>query len=407
MEYHALLDMATEIAYRQAMAGAETYRVEESINHIMASYDVKAEVFAIPNCLIVSLETPYGKPITRMKRIGYHGNDLDAVERYNGLNRKICALTPEPEEAMRWLKQADDARIFYNLPLYLLGNAIAACGFSIFFGGSIVDSCCAAICGVVIGLVNRFLNKLKVNGFFTTIASSFLMALLAYSLNALGLPGNADVIIIGALMILVPGLLFTNALRDVIFGDTVSGINRTVQVLLTAAAIALGTASAWRLSEVLWGMPASIVPFTHNYFIQCIAACLGCVGFFIVFNVHGPGGFLCAFGALLSWAVYCISYSYNNDSVLSSFFGTLTAAVYSEIMARVRKCPTISYLVISIFPLLPGAGIYYTANCIVRGDVESFWKQGVNTIAIAGVIAVGILLVSTTVRLWTMWRKHK
>ena len=87
MEYHALLDMATELAYRQAMAGAETYRVEESVNHIMASYGVDAEVFAIPNCLIVSLETPYGKPITRMKRIGYHGNDLDAVERYNGLIR--------------------------------------------------------------------------------------------------------------------------------------------------------------------------------------------------------------------------------------------------------------------------------------------------------------------------------
>ena len=161
MEYHALLDMATELAYRQAMAGAETYRVEESVNHIMASYGVDAEVFAIPNCLIVSLETPYGKPITRMKRIGYHGNDLDAVERYNGLIRKICALTPNPEEGMVWVKQADDSRIFYKFPLYLLGNAVAACGFSIFFGGSVIDSCCAAVCGLMVGNIMLLLLMVR------------------------------------------------------------------------------------------------------------------------------------------------------------------------------------------------------------------------------------------------------
>lgn len=406
MDYHALLDMATELAYRQAMAGAETYRVEESVSHIMTSYGVAAEIFAIPNCLTVSMATPSGKPITRMKRIGFHGNDLDAVERYNSLIRKICAEKPDPTEALVWLQQTDNSRIYYKLPWYLLGNALGACGFAVFFGGTILDFCCAAVCGIVVGLVNRFMDKLKVNSFFGTIAASFLMALLAYAMPAIGLSANADMIIIGTLMILVPGLLFTNAMRDIIFGDTTSGVNRTVQVLLTAAAIALGTASAWRLSEVFWGMPTSNVPYIHTDFIQCVSAFVGCVGFFIVFNIHGPGGFICAFGGFLSWAVYCIAYRFSQDNVTASFFGAIAAAAYSEIMARIRKCPAISYLVISIFPLLPGAGIYYTANCIVRGDIERFAEKGINTIAIAGVLAVGIILVSTLVRLWTVWKKH-
>lgn len=407
MEYHTLLDMATELAYRQAMAGAETYRVEESVSHIMASYHVEAEVFAIPNCLIVSMETPEGEHITRMKRIGYHGNDLDAVERYNSLIRKICAETPAPNIAKEWLERVDKSRIHYRLPGYLLGNALGACGFAVFFGGSLLDCICSAFCGIVVGSINRFLNKVKVNSFFGTIAAAFLMSLLAYAMNALNFADSADTVIIGAMMILVPGLLFTNAMRDIIFGDTTSGVNRTVQVLLTAAAIALGTATAWRFSEVLWGTPVSSAQFVHNYFVQCIAAFIGCVGFYIVFNIHGPGGFLCALGGILSWAVYCAFFHFNHDSVLSTFFATIVAAIYSEIMARVRKCPAISYLVVSIFPLLPGAGIYYTANYIVRSDYANFARQGMNTIAIAGVIAVGILIVSTLVRLWTVFKKRK
>jgi uncharacterized membrane protein YjjB (DUF3815 family) len=87
------------------------------------------------------------------------------------------------------------------------------------------------------------------------------------------------------------------------------------------------------------------------------------------------------------------------DDIVAYFFATMVAALYSEIMARVRKYPAISYLVISAFPLIPGAGVYYTMNYAVRNDMEHFASQGMHTVAIAGVMAVGILLVSTVVRL--------
>ena len=79
MDYNLLLDNATDLGYELAMSGAETYRVEESINRVLASYGVESEVFAIPNCLTVSIETPDGRPMTRMRRIGFHGNDLNRV----------------------------------------------------------------------------------------------------------------------------------------------------------------------------------------------------------------------------------------------------------------------------------------------------------------------------------------
>ena len=90
MEYSKLLDIATELGYQLAMSGAETFRVEESVVRMLSAYDIEAEVFAIPNCLHISIEPVIGRPLTRMRRIGIHGNDLDAVERYSGLSRKIC-----------------------------------------------------------------------------------------------------------------------------------------------------------------------------------------------------------------------------------------------------------------------------------------------------------------------------
>ena len=104
MNYDTLLKFTTDLGYRLAMCGAETFRVEESVNLIMQSYGIKAEVFAIPNNLTVSIETPDGKPMTLMRRIGYHGNDLDSVERYTNLSRRVCKETPSPEEAVQWLK---------------------------------------------------------------------------------------------------------------------------------------------------------------------------------------------------------------------------------------------------------------------------------------------------------------
>ena len=104
MDYNRLLEFATDVGYELAMSGAETYRVEESINRILASYGVSSEVFAITNCLTVSIETPEGVPMTRMRRIGFHGNDLDAVEKFSGLSRRICASRPDPEEGAQWVR---------------------------------------------------------------------------------------------------------------------------------------------------------------------------------------------------------------------------------------------------------------------------------------------------------------
>ena len=146
MDYNNLLDLATDLGYELAMAGAETFRVEESISRCLAAYGVQAEVFAIPNYLIVSIITSDGAPVTRMRRIGAHGNDLDSVEKFNGLSRAICNRTPDPLEGMKWLDYVRSQRLHYSVAMEYVGNFLGAAGFSLLFGGSWIDCICSGIC---------------------------------------------------------------------------------------------------------------------------------------------------------------------------------------------------------------------------------------------------------------------
>ena len=406
MDYNTLLELATDLGYRLAMNGAETFRIEESVRRILAAYGLETEVFAIPNCLTVSIETHEGKPMTRMRRIGFHGNDLDTVEKYSNLSRRICTEIPEPTIARQWLKDTDASIRSYSFPALMLGNFLGAFGFAIVFGGSLIDGICSGVCGIFIGIINHYLGKLKVNPFFNTIAAAFIMAFSSYIMGALGVAHNTDMVNIGALMILVPGLVFTNAMRDIIFGDTNSGINRIVQVLLVAAAIALGTGAGWHAADLFLTIPTPPEPLWHRYEIQNIATFIACMGFSIIFNIHGFGISICALGGMITWIVYCIADYFGCDIYTSYFFASVIAAAYSEIMARVRKYPAISYLVVAIFPLIPGAGIYYATSYLTQGDQNAFVQKALQTIGIAGVIAVGILVVSTIVRLWTVMKKN-
>ena len=406
MDYNALLDLATDLGYELAMAGAETFRVEESIRRFMSAYGVDAEVFAIPNYLMVSITDHDGRPITKMRRIGYHGNNMDAVDKYSSLSRAFCNRAPHPSEGRKWFQYTKEQVVTYSLPMQYLGYFVGSAGHALFFGGNWLDSLCGGICGMLVGFVNQFLDKRKTNPFFTTIASAFFMALLAYAFGALGLSPNPDAATIGPLMILVPGLLFTNAMRDIIYGDTNSGINRCVQVVLVAMAIALGTGSAWQVASLLWGTPAAAETIVYSFVTQCFFAFVGCAGFVILFNIHKAGGLLCALGGTLTWAVFLMVQKASGSDLVAYFWAALTSSVYAETMARVRKYPALSYLVIAIFPIIPGAGAYYTMNYAVQGQMDLFASKGMFTAAIAGVMAVGIILGSSVFRIYSDRKMH-
>ena len=333
MDYYLLTDLTARIAYHLALSGAETFRIEETMRRIIGAYGIECQAFAIPNCVMVSLEAANGKPLMVMKRVGFHGNDLEAVEKLNALSRRICAETPAPEVAAQWLKETLAERRTYSVAAYYLGNFLGAAGFCPVFGGTMRDSLWAGLMGLIIGFVTRQMDRWETNPFFSTITAAFAMAVPAYLAAGFHLIDYVDAVIIGSLMILVPGLLITNSMRDIIYGDTNSGINRIVQVLLSALAIAMGTAAAWQVTSGVYGITASAGSASYPAWAQAIMIFIACTGFFILFNVHGWGSFLCAFGGVVTWMAYLLLRELGVGIYGMNFFASVIAAIYSEVMA--------------------------------------------------------------------------
>lgn len=241
MEYDDLLNMGTELGYQLMFSGAEIYRVEESVYRLLTAYGLQPQVFAIPNCLIVSLNTPQGHPITRMRRIPSHGTDIELLERCNDLCRRLCREVPPVEQAKQMVDDLSRQKRQYPTWVLAMGYVIAAAFFAAFFGGGLNDAVSAGICGLGVAIWMMCLSgRMGFTGFFQTLIGAAIASLLALALTGIGVGDNVDAITIGTLMVLVPGMALTNAMREIMAGDIISGLNRTAESILTAAAISLG-----------------------------------------------------------------------------------------------------------------------------------------------------------------------
>ncbi len=254
MEHDKLLNLSMEIGYQLMVSGGEIYRAEDSVNRLLRAYGLDSgEVFAIPNCLNVSVLGEDGAPITRIRRIPPHGTNIELLERYNALCRELCRDTPDYAQAMERLAAVPRGQHTYPLWMRMAGYFVGAFGFCLFFHGGLWDALFSGLCGVAVGACLTGMSRVGSNVFFKTLAASAASAALALGF-ALIWPGlNADLIIIGAYMALVPGVAFTSALRDIMAGDMVSGITKAMEGIFIAVAIVLGTGFAVSLVRTLWG----------------------------------------------------------------------------------------------------------------------------------------------------------
>ena len=254
MDCNEFLNTTTEIAYALLESGAEIYRVEESVLRIFAAYGARERhIFAIPTLLILSLQDENGKNLTTIRRLGSHSSDLARVNAYNDLCRAICREKPSFSEIRRELARIGRLPCYAPLQQIAAGGVVAF-GFALLFGGNLFDALCALVWGIAVKLVLHLMEKYHANGFFTTIVASFVAAGLSLVGFRFGLGAHLDKIIIGVLMNLVPGVVLTNVMRDMIAGDLIAGLTKLAQALITATGIALGTGVAISLGRILLGV---------------------------------------------------------------------------------------------------------------------------------------------------------
>lgn len=232
---HQLLDMGEMLLH----SGAETNRVEKTLEYMSKAYGAtKASVFIITSGIIMTVGFPVGREMTQMRRIsGVGSTDFTKLEKLNALSRR-CSVEPIPvrelEKELELLKEDTDCI------LVCVGSILSAGCFTIFFGGTIWDGIATAFTAIVVFWLQGSLPSICPNKVIYYLVSSFLTGLSICLLAGVAPFLHADKIMIGDIMLLIPGIAMTNAVRDILVGDTISGAVRLIESFVWAGALACG-----------------------------------------------------------------------------------------------------------------------------------------------------------------------
>lgn len=240
MDMNKLLHVATLAGKIMLESGAETYRVEETICRICKSYNAEsADSFVTPTGIMVSIYDN-DQTFSLIKRVTSRSVDLNKVDKINDLSRTLSKEKIDINDFEMKLNEISKGER-YSIPITLLFSAFAAGTFAILFGGNFFDLVAATIIGFVLKILLIFFQKLSINEFFINCIGGAVATTLTLILFSLGIAHNIDKTIIGSIMLLVPGLAITNAIRDTIAGDFLSGITKACEAFLVAVSIAVGS----------------------------------------------------------------------------------------------------------------------------------------------------------------------
>lgn len=236
-------------------SGAETYRVEDTIRRILSTHDfIHVDTFVTPTVIMATIKNQYSPVCSTLKRIQNRSTRLDKIEHINQLSRDYVDQQLPLDDAIVQLELID------QLPPYAprwicLATALSSGFFSLMFRGGFFEFLIACLTGLVVACIQFYLRKKNIINYFILFNVSFFIGIMV-TLTSLFAPGflNSEAIVIGCIMSLVPGVAFTNAIRDTIGDELLSGISRGVEALFIAISIAAGVSIPMAIGLSLGGI---------------------------------------------------------------------------------------------------------------------------------------------------------
>ena len=246
VEAQKIITQILDLGEIMLRSGGEVYRVEDTIARIATAYGAeKTHVFCIPSNIVATFAIG-GSEITHSRRVMNVETNLELLDRMNDLARQICRETPSSAEFARLIKKKSNLYRYTHIQKNII-YALVSSSFAVFFGGSWLDAGASAVTSVAIYYAALLAKKIGGNIVFSDIFCAGISALLAVIFTRLGFGHDADKIIIGNVMLLIPGVELVNGMRDFITGDIQAGIMHIAEALFLAIVIAVGAAGVLTL----------------------------------------------------------------------------------------------------------------------------------------------------------------
>jgi len=238
----ALLACILDMGELLLTSGGEVFRVEDTLSRLCAAYGFqKINVFSITSSIVLTVENTDGRVLTQTRRIVSRDTNLQRVAQVNALSRELCKDPVSVADFRQKLADIRKDRI-YPRPVLAIAYAVISAAFAVFFGGSWLDGIAALLSGLVVFFAQQVIGRLRMNSLLESLLVSAFTALAVVLLVHIGIGDSPAKITIGNIMLLIPGISFTTSLRDIINGDTISGLVGISEAVIKAIAIAIGFA---------------------------------------------------------------------------------------------------------------------------------------------------------------------
>ncbi len=372
--------------------GAEIYRVESTFKRICTAYGAAdIEIFAIPSVIIGSVKSADGQKEIQFKRITATKNNLSRLEALNALSRKICAEKPPLDDFEFMLNNISSAR-FYPFLTTVICAAVVSGSFTLVFGGGVSETLISSIIGVIIFILDKN-SVLNANPIPKIAILAFTGGVLSCIVGIVFSHIDIASVIIGTVVLLVPGLAFGNAVRNLLQGDLLSGTLGIVRSITTAVMIALGYIFSLGLFKIE-NTPAMRI---EGLLFRAITTLIGVTALAIIFDVKPSHLTSVAIGGLITFLIYQGFIAKGCSVFISSFITSAIMCGYTEALARVEKAPATVFQVPCSIPILPGITLYNAMNSLISGRISEAGRYFFGSVQVGAGIACGITLVSVLI----------
>lgn len=373
--------------------GAEISRVEETMERIADHYGESGEKFFVLSNGIFTT----GKSYANVDYIPMKSSRLDIVVEVNQLSRDISAGKLTLEQAAERLELIRRKAPKPEWESYL-GAAFGCAGFCIIFGGSFLD-CAASLVSAL--FLNLFVMKLAGKYLTKTLGNifaGFLGTLMCILFQQFGFGENIGNMVVGTMILLIPGVAFTNGLRDVANEDYIAGLTRLADALMIFISIAMGVCFAfivhgWIAGDIIQISGTKVDSITAAFPVQVLAALVGTSSFSILFGVPRKQYLSAGLVGMAGWTVYLLMMrTASAGPFASSLVAASFVAVLSRIFAKHLHCPRTVFLICGIFPLIPGGGVFWSAYYIASGQLPEALSAGMLAVKVTLAIVIGIII---------------
>lgn len=407
-----VLEVASEAGHILLENGAEIARIEETMERISTHFGVTSKnFFVLSNGIFTTgKSTSVKSQYANVEFIPIKGTQMDKIVEVNTLSRDVEAGKYSVAQAREKLSQI---RAMKPKPAWeqVLGSAFGSAGFCAIFGGSLMDCGACFLVGLLLWAFVLFISSGHFSKLLENLLNGAFASLMCFLLWKTGFGDNLGNMIVGSLIPLIPGVTFTNGIRDIAGEDYLAGVTRLLDALLVFLAITVGACFVFFFTGHLQGgmillHGAQSDPFTAQIWFQLIAAFIGTVGFSVLFGTPRKEYLPCGIIGTIAWALFIILWK---KAGLSFFEATLVSSLVTTFLARqeavIRRCPNTVYLITGLFPLIPGGGVFWTVYYMASRQFHQALQSGVLALSVAFAIVLGIVLVSGIPRHFK-WKWH-